>query len=330
MNKIYFDDRWIGDHGIGRFADALQQRLDLQALRLKGSPSSPFDPVRMLAKTWRLPSRAVAFSPGYNAPLVVVRPYVFTMHDLNHLDVPANSSVAKRLYYRIVLKRACRKASRVLTVSEFSRDRIIDWSGVSPEKVTNVSNGVDSHYRPHGDKYDTDFTYLLSVGNRKPHKNERRLVEAFARARINQEIRLLFTGEPTDELQSAIRHLNLSSRVSFAGRVAEDRMPSLYRGALGLLFPSLYEGFGLPVLEAMACGIPVLTSNVTSLPEIAGDAALLVDPLDVDAISRKIEQLVDDVLLREKLRTKGLKRANMFSWDYVASRVKEVLEEVAK
>ena len=165
------------------------------------------------------------------------------------------------------------------------------------------------------------------VSNRRPHKNEERALAAFARARIDPSIRLLLTGLPTNTLQAFIAHLGLTERVDFLGRVEDTQLPAVYRGALGLLFPSFYEGFGLPVIEAMASGVPVLTSTVTALPEVAGDAALLVDPYDVDAIASGIERLLTDEDLRTRLRVAGLKRAAMFRWDDVAARVQRVLDE---
>lgn len=327
-NIIYYDARWIGAHGIGRFAAELHSRLHLRQLHISGSPSSPVDPLRMVASMLRLPRRVIIFSPGYNAPLALVRPYVLTVHDLNHIAVRENRSVAKRLYYHLVLRSACLRARRVLTVSDFSRRQIIDWSGVQPDKVVNVGNGVGPAYRPDGERYEAGYPYLLCVSNRKPHKNELRLIEAFSRAQIDPRVRLLFTGGARDELNSAIRRCGVAGRIGFLGRIEEERLPSLYRGSLALVFPSLYEGFGLPVLEAMACGTPVLTSGVASLPEVAGGAALLVDPLSIDEIAAGIKRICEDHVLRRELRAAGLQRSADFSWDRVAERVSHVLKDV--
>jgi Glycosyltransferase len=275
----------------------------------------------------RLPKDAVVFIPGYNAPLWPVRRFIFTVHDLNHIDVPQNSSAVKRLYYRFIIRRACHAALRVLTVSEFSRQRIIEWAGVAPQQVVCVGNGVDESFCPEGERHDPGFGYLLMVSNRRAHKNEERALAAFAKARIDPTIHLLLTGLPSDALKAQIARLGLRGRVVFLGRVEDAQLPALYRGAMGLLFPSLYEGFGLPVLEAMACGIPVLTSTVAALPEVAGDAALLVDPYDVDAMAEGIERLLLDDTLRARLYQAGPRRAAMFQWDDVAVRVGRVLAE---
>ena len=327
--KLLFDARWIGDHGIGSFARVLDQRLGLPHLRIGGSPSSPFDPLRMLvAIMFRTPRGACVFSPGYNAPLFLVRPYVFTIHDLNHIDCPENTSRLKRLYYRFIMQRAARNAFRVLTVSCYSRQRIVEWAGIDACRVVNVGNGVDACYHPDVRPYAPGYPYLLCVSNRKAHKNEPRVVKAFVQAAINPNIRLIFTGQANDALLKLSRHYGVENRVVFIGRVPEADLPSLYRGGIALVFPSLYEGFGLPVIEAMACGTTVLTSNTTSLPEVAGDAALLVDPLSVEEIAMGIERLCNDNVLRETLRERGLRRASIFSWDDVAYRVKAVLDEL--
>jgi glycosyltransferase involved in cell wall biosynthesis len=226
------------------------------------------------------------------------------------------------------MRPGCRKAFRVLTVSEYSRQRIVTWAGIDPDRVINVGNGVDERYCVDVTPYQPGFPYLLNVGNRKAHKNEVRVLEAFARANIDPAIHLIFTGHANDALLALSRRLGVEDRVVFAGRVAEAELPQLYRGALMLVFPSLYEGFGLPVIEAMACGAPVLTANTTSLPEVAGNAALLVDPLSVEQIAAGVERLCVDDVLRDALRQKGLKRAAQFSWDDVAAKVKAVLDEL--
>ena len=223
------------------------------------------------------------------------------------------------------MKRACKRALSIFTVSEFTRMQIVEWSGVSTEKVLNVGCGVDPTYQPAENYYGLQFPYLLCVSNRKRHKNEFRVVEAFARADLPTGMHLVFTGGPTAELTDCIEHLHITQRVYFAGVVPETELPSLYRGAEALVFPSLYEGFGLPILEAMGCGTPVVTANVTAMPEVAGGAALLVDPTSVEQIARAMEQIVSDTTLRQQLRHKGLTRAAEFSWASTAARVRELI-----
>lgn len=250
--------------------------------------------------------------------------------DLNHIDRSENRSILKYLYYYLVIRPAARRAVKILTISDFSRKRIIEWTGVLPELVVNVGCGVGSEYNKDVEPLKLEYRYLLCVSNRKAHKNESRIIEAFSKAKISNDIRLLFTGDPDQSSIEVCRKNSIEHRVIFMGRVKEKVLPSLYRGALALVFPSLYEGFGLPVIEAMACGTPVLTSNTTSLPEVAGDAALLVNPLSVDEIADGINQLCSNVFLRESLIQKGFLQASKYKWDDVVSRVKAVLAEVEK
>lgn len=322
---IYADQRWIGNHGIGRFARHVLAGLEYQPIPLASRPAAGLDSWFLARALKGLGPSDLFFSPGYNAPLFCPSPFVFTIHDLTHIDCPESSRPHFHLYYATVMKRACHLAARILTVSHFTRERIIAWSGVSPEKVVTAGNGVDSAFRPEGDPCGLPFPYLLSVSNRKPHKNEFRIVEAFAKANLDAMIHLVFSGQPTDKLGRCIATLGVGSRVIFLGTVLDDKLPSLYRGAEALVFPSLYEGFGLPIVEAMACGTPVLTSNITAMPETAGDAALLVDPRSVEQIAVGMEQIVSLSCLRKDLRTRGLKRAAQFSWVRTAARAHEVI-----
>ena len=325
---IYADQRWIGDHGIGRFARRVLTGLDYRPLSLSSHPASPLDPWRLTRELRERTPEDLFFSPGYNSPLFCASPFVFTLHDLNHIDRRENSSPLKRLYYATIVKRACHSALRILTVSEFSRGRIVDWSGVPPEKVVNVQCGVDREYHPGVAPYGLPFPYFLCVSNRKRHKNEFRLVEAFAQARVAADVRLAFTGKATPELADCIHRHRVSARVLFVGTVPDAQLPSLYRGAEALVFPSLYEGFGLPLLEAMACGTPVVTANSTALAETAGDAALLVDPTSTEQISEAMDRIVSDTSLREELRKKGLLNAAQFSWASTTARVHSLLAGV--
>ena len=323
---IYADQRWIGNHGIGRFARHVLADLIYRPVSLNTKPSAPLDSWFLGLALRKLEDTDVFFSPGYNTPLFCAGRIVFTVHDLTPIYCPEGRRAHIRLYYETMLKRACHHASDILTVSEFSRHQIIEWSGVGPDKVINVGNGVESRYRPDGDSYPLPFPYLLCVSNRKPHKNERRIVKAFATAALDSRIHLVFTGICDTKLARDIEAHGLRSRVNFIGEVVEEKFPSLYRGAKALVFPSLYEGFGLPILEAMACGTPVLTSNATAMPELAGNAALLVDARSVEEISRGLEQIVNDISLREQVREKGLVRAAEFSWEKTSYRVGQVLE----
>ena len=322
---IYADQRWIGNHGIGRFARHVLEGLEYSPLPLGSNPAAPLDCLFLSRALRNLGRDDLFFSPGYNTPLFCRAPFVFTIHDLIHVYCPESSKRHIQLYYSTVMKRACHAATRILTVSEFSKKQIIDWAGVAPDKVCDVGCGVDPEYRTEGDIYGLPFPYVLSVSNRKPHKNDIRVVKAFASASLDRRMHLVFTGEPLAELVRSIEAHGLRSRVDFVGLVPEERLPSLYRGAEALIFPSLYEGFGLPILEAMACGVPVVTSNITGMPEVAGDAAILVDPRSVEQISRAMGHIANDCSVRKQLIQKGISRAAGFSWASTANRVQKAL-----
>ncbi len=329
MLEILYDVRWMGNHGIGRFAAELGRLLPiLKPLQATGRPWHPFDPVRLGAALW-VKRPGLFFSPGYNAPLGGPCPFVFTLHDLNHLCVPENSNSAKRAYYKYLVRPACHKAAFVLTGSEYSRNEVKEWAGVKDERVIAVGYGVGLPFTPSGGRFNAGYPYLLYVGNRKPHKNLARLLRAYAISGVATNIRLLLTGTQDAEISSQIESCGLGGKVSFVGCPADADLADLYRGSLGSVFPSLYEGFGLPPLEAMACGVPVLTSNVCSLPEVVGDAAVLVDPLDVEAIADGIRRLTEDDALRKELRSKGIERARRFSWDETARKTSKVIENAA-
>ena len=318
MVKIYFDARWVGKHGIGRFAKEIDSSFEFERANLSGRPSSAFDPFRLFFFIMlKVRFDSFFFSPGFNVPLIFSSKYICTIHDLNHIDVPFNSTFIKRFYYNFFLKSFIKKTIMIITVSEYTKKRLIDWAGISESKIVVVGNGVNSNFNILGEKYTPGYRYILCISNRKPHKNENRVVEAFSLARVDSDVRLVFTGKPSNQLLSKIHKLNLLDRVVFLGSVNEVDLPKIYRGALFLCFPSLYEGFGLPVIEAMACGIPVITSNITALPEISNGAAYLVDPYDVSAISEAIELLHFDQVLRNILILKGIEQAKKYNWPEV-------------
>jgi glycosyltransferase involved in cell wall biosynthesis len=325
---IYADQRWIGSHGIGRFARHVLGSLQYQPVELTSSPAAPLDTWLLSRALRQLEHTDLFFSPGYNTPVFCAARLVFTIHDLTHIHCPESRRPQVQLYYATVMKRACRRAARIITVSEFTRKQIIGWSGVAPEKVVNVGNGIESTYHPQGDSYAPGFSYLLSVSNRKPHKNEFRIVEAFAKADLDPRMRLVFTGETTEKLSHWIDIQQVRSRVEFMGNVPEESLPALYRGAQALIFPSLYEGFGLPILEAMACGTPVVTSNLTAMPETAGFAAVFVNPRSVEEIANAMERIIGDSSLRNQMRDRGIVRASEFSWEATCLRVAQQLREV--
>lgn len=324
---IYFDTRWNGQHGIGRFASELQSRLPgVVPLRIIGPKLSAIDP---LAITLALAGRkdGCFLSPGFNPPLASPIPFAFTIHDLVHLRVPQESSALRRLYYASVVRPAARRAWRVLTVSEYSRDDIVAWSGLPAEAVRVVGNGVSPVFVPGAGGREAREPYFLHVGRRAGHKNVVGLLRAFAISKSGRRLRLVFTGTPDAQTQAVAAQFGVLERVRFAGPVDDAALLRLYQRSTGLVFPSLYEGFGLPIVEAMATGTPVITSSVTSMPEVAGAGnALLVDPRDPEALAAAMDRVAFDAQLWEELANRGKARAAAFSWPAVAQRVAQALE----
>ena len=327
---ILFDTRWIGHHGIGRFANEVMKRLP--QVQPVGGAIAPLSSLNPLYLSWLVKKTkpSVFYTPGFNPPLFSSSPFIFTIHDLNHLNFTPNSSILKRAYYNLILKPSCHRAFKVLTVSEFSRRSIIEWSGVSEDKVVNVGNGVSDEYCPDGKSYNPGYPYIFWVGNDKPHKNLPRLLEAFLLSGVKNDVKLILAGELDKSTMALIKEKGLEGHVVFAGLLPEEKMPSYYRGAEVLVFPSLYEGFGLPVLEAMACGTPVVTSNCTALPEVTGDACLLVSPGNVSEIAEAINNIIENSTLRKRLRRLGIEQAKRFSWDKTTAKIQNILEQACQ
>jgi glycosyltransferase involved in cell wall biosynthesis len=326
--RILADARWFGAHGIGRFARNVLTRLpDCVQLSSGPRPLSLLDPLWLSYQILtRRPS--VFFSPGFNPPAVSTTPLVITIHDLAHIRLPAFATRSRRLYYNLLVKPASNRAHRVVTVSEYSRMEILRWTGLPDDCVVNVGNGVDAMFQPEGSKYEPGFPYVLYVGALRPHKNITRLFSAFERINYT-DLHLILTGDKSPEMTAQLAGRKIDGRVRFLGCVNDEDLPALYRGAVCLILPSLIEGFGLPPLEAMACGTPVIVSRATALPEVVGDAGLLIDPFDIDDIADAIERMLQNPGLRQNLREAGLRRARLFCWDAVAEKVLRVVEEAA-
>ncbi len=322
--KIMIDRRWEGPHGIGRFAREVAARIpDLYPISIAGSPAAAVDPWRLSRYLRRNPCD-VFFTPGFNAPRSAPCPFIFCLHDLIHLSTSGSAGVLRRLWYENIVKPAGRKAAAVLTVSEYSRKRILEWSDWPADRVVVVGNGVSDSFGPEGPQAEIDSPYVLHVGNHKPHKNCLRLIEAFAQL-PQREMRLVFTELADDAELRLIDRLRIADRVIRRPHVEEAQLASLYRSAACVVVPSLEEGFGLPAVEAMSCGTPVVASDCSSLPEVVGDAGLLIDPRSPEAIARAIARIIDDSSLADLLRRRGLERSREFRWDTVANRVRSAI-----
>ena len=325
FSQIAFDQRWIGEHGIGRFAREVASRLNFyHGVPLKTSPVHPADCLFLSILLARR-GRIFFYSPGYNVPLYAPGGFAVTIHDLNHLDCRDNSTVLKRSYYRMVLRPACRQAVLVFTVSEFSRQRILDWSGIDSNRVVSVGNGVSEAFSPVGSRVKMDRPFFLMVSNRKGHKNETGALSGFAISGCCEDFLFVFTGKPSPTLLNQAKTLGVINSIRFLGLVSEPELAALYRGATALVFPSFYEGFGLPIVEAMACGCPVVTSNMGAMREVAGVAALFVDPAEAESIGGAIRRVADDHCLADALGRIGIDTSKNFSWDRTANIIGQYL-----
>jgi glycosyltransferase involved in cell wall biosynthesis len=278
---------------------------------------------------------SLIFTPapeGYWGPQTI--PQVVMVHDLRPISHPERS--LQSLYFRSWVPPLLRAARHVLTNSQFTAAEIQRCTGVPAERITVIPLGYDAQHFTPGDPQGLmpQQPYLLHVGQAYPHKNLRRLIQAFAQvAPAYPELRLVLAGKPhsteTPQLQALAAELGLQQQVEFRAYVPYSALPDLYRGALAFVFPSLWEGFGLPVLEAMACGTPVITSAGSGTEEVAGDAALLVDPAHTDALSQALRRLLDQPTLQEQCRRQGLKRALQFSWAATAAATRHLLESLS-
>lgn len=282
----------------------------------------------------------VLWSPTNTGPVFHDR-HVVTIHDASILDHPEWFSAHFARWYGFLLPELAKRAARLLTVSEFSRQRLIETLSVEPRKVSVVPCGIDGRFSPSPPeviertrkKMGLPHSYVLTLGSLEPRKNTAGLLEAWdlllKRRIVPPQTHLVIAGGRS----SLFREIGLSSlpdRVSLTGYVADEDLPPLYSGALAFVYPSFYEGFGLPPLEAMACGVPVVSSNSTSIPEVTGEAAVLVDPRDTESIARGIHSVLDDASLQETMRTSGLERARAFDWVKSARMVWEHLGDVAR
>ncbi|HWI18495.1 MAG TPA: glycosyltransferase family 1 protein [Vicinamibacterales bacterium] len=283
--------------------------------------------------------------PHYVLPPLLRCRSVVTIHDCIHLMFPEYLPNRLAYYYaKGSMWTASRKADRILTVSEASKKDILRFFNVAPEKVEVIYNAIDERFLAPANaermnlvrqRYQLDHPFVLYVGNIKPHKNIERLIDAFGRAR-NQgpdDLKLIIIGDEISKypaLRQSVHRHKLDKHVRFLGFQPMETLAAFYRLARAFVFPSLYEGFGLPPLEAMACGTPVVTSNVSSLPEIAGGAALLVDPYDEEAIASAIVRAVTDETLRAELIEKGVQRAHTFSWTQSVKKIHDIYMQVAR
>ena len=285
-------------------------------------------------------------SPHYVVPRLPIGRFVVTIHDCIHLRFPQYLPNRAALYYaKSMMTSAARRAQRILTVSQASKGDILHYLGAPASKVEVIYNALDERFatapseeevRRVRERFLLTSRFVLYTGNIKPHKNVDRVIEAFSilkRSETEADLKLLIIGDEISKypnLRRLVHRHNLHQHVRFLGFVPDATLSVLYRLAAVFVFPSLYEGFGLPPLEAMAAGAPVVTSNVSSLPEVVGDAALLVEPMDAASIAAGLGRVLHEPALRADLVRRGHERVKAFSWERSVRRVREVYGEIVK
>jgi glycosyltransferase involved in cell wall biosynthesis len=281
----------------------------------------------------------------YTAPPFAPCPIIPTIHDLAFEHIPETFKRRSWMQLRLTVRRTARRASHIITVSKFSRDDIVKTYGISPEDITVTPEAASDKFAPADSseiervraRYKIEGEYILAVGSIQPRKNLSLLLAAYSdllRARPQVKLpRLVLAGKRAwlyEETLRSVSSFGLERNITFTGYVPERDLPPLYSGALCFVYPSYFEGFGLPPLEAMRCGAPVITGNRTSLPEVVGEAGLMVDPFDKDGLADAVRRVMQDAGLRQTLREKGVERARRFSWRETARLTLEAYERAVK
>lgn len=340
--KIFVNGRFRSHKvtGIQRYAHEITQRLNFPVVEprhlLKGWRGHAWEQTMLPARSFR----GLLWSPCAAGPLISSR-HVVTFHDLFPLDSPEWYRPVFARAYRTLLTSLSKTATHIIAVSRFTMDRLTERLKVQPDRVTVIHNGINfkTFYRaeelilrarselglPSG-------RYILCLGSLEPRKNLRRLLLAWSEVVgcLPQDVWLVVAGFHDGNVFSTPGFPSIPERVVFTGYVPEVLLAGLYSGSLGFVYPSLGEGFGFPPLEAMACGVPVFTSNRTSLPEVCGSAALYGDPTDITDIARGIKLLCSDASLRDRLRCLGREQASRFTWERSAEATNDLLLKFAQ
>ena len=282
----------------------------------------------------------------YTAPPFSPCPVVATIHDLAFEHLPETFHRRSWMQLRLTVRRTAKRAAHILTVSEYSRQDILATYGIAPERITVTPEAAAPYFEPVTNETDLrrvretfliSENYILSLSSLQPRKNLIRLIEAYSylrktrpECRLSQLVLAGKRGWLDSEIFRAAAQSSFARDILFIGYVAEPDLPALYSGAICFVYPSYFEGFGLPVVEAMQCGVPVITGNRTSLPEIVGDAGVLVDPFNEKELAEAMARVILNPAYRDELRLKGLKRAKSFDWKATARLTLQVYERVGR
>lgn len=309
-------------------------------------PIAPSEPLRGIqGHVWEqivLPrrlKRRLLFSPSNSGPLDVSN-QVLTIHDMVYFDHPETLNRAFTAWFRFLLPKLVRRVRKIISVSQFVKERIIANTKVDPQKIVVIPNGVGPRFRPDAIR-DRDRAiaelkvptsrYVLALGSIEPRKNLGRLLRAWSRihSALPSDLWLVIAGAKGNPKIFRDNPIHAVPRVFYSGHVPDETLPALCAGALVMIYPSIYEGFGLPALEAMASGVPVIVGDCPALRESVADAGMFVDPYDENKIAEGLVTAIEDPHIRTQLRLKGLNRAKQFPWDKTARLTWEVLQQAA-
>lgn len=324
--------------GVQRYAQEVAKRLPEH--KLISAPESWQN--GMKGHLWEqtvLPMRVkgLLWSPSNTGP-IFYRQQIVTIHDLATFEHPEWFARNFSNAYQVILPQLAHNSEHILTVSEYSKRKIVEYLEVPPAKVTVTHLAASNIFLPKPLQYSEKLKlglpekYFLMVGALQERKNFKRILEvweAWENAGRPKDLGLVIIG-PKENIFSSFDLGKIPNGVHLMGNIDDELLPKFYSSALAFLFPSLYEGFGIPILEAMACGTPVITSGVTSMPEVADKAALLVNPELHVSILQAMQTILSDRQLRDELRVAGLERAQQFSWEHTALQTREVLEQTAR
>lgn len=328
--KILMDDFGGGATGIGRYFQEVVARMpgetfDVVATVPRGRHKMVWYPWYLKAKIQHF-KPTVFWSPGFMPPADYQKPYVITIYDLMHLMF---YSRWHRWYYQLFIRRWLRQTPYpIITASQNTKNDLCQWLECDPERIVVSYCGVDQFFFEPCQPYRPGYPYFFYAGNRRVNKNLERALGAFSQ--LPKEFRFLLSGKEDAELQAIIQKYSLEGRVQCLGFLSDEQLRSLYAGAIALVFVSLYEGFGLPNIEALACGTQVVTSSTSSLPEVVGDQGILVNPYEIDAIVAGMKQAIatfDDSLVTRECRQA---QAARFNWGDTAKVVWDTVRQCAE
>lgn len=343
---FYVNKRILQSHttGVQRYLRSILEKKDTFAMH-EVNPSSPLTGIKgHLWEQFLLPLKLsyndVLWSPSNTGPIYCKAKHMVTMHDFATLDHPEWTSKSFSTLYRGILPRLAKNVDAIIAISEYTKSRILYHTDIDDGKISVIKNGVDARFFIKSDK---DFKfyiipkyrlpsarYILSVSSIEPRKNIGRLLSAWSQIqhKVDDDIWLVLVGRQNPKIFSDAGLTNIPERVHFTGFVEDEDLVAIYQNALLFSYMSLYEGFGLPPLEAMAAGIPVLTSNTTSIPEVVGNKAITVNPLSISEIADSILMLIESATLRNQLGVSGIGHAKQFSWETTAEQTFNLLKSM--